>query len=151
MQYPLWKEESVPDLFANEDEDFDMLKDRNYEILDDNEVQPQQLTYQQQARQKEEAEISKINFENFLIRQQMEEEEQMQQNGIEESKDGYRPRGFNSDEVDDGRPDVNSVCSISPSKKSRGGKRVGKEYVKNVFSINTSYCRTEIELIQHVI
>ena len=42
--------------------------------------------------------------------------------------------------------------SVSPNKKSRGGKRnAGKEYLKNVFSINTSYCRTEVELIQHVI
>ena len=38
--------------------------------------------------------------------------------------------------------------SVSPNKKSRGGKRnAGKEYLKNVFSINTSYCRTEVELI----
>lgn len=32
MQYPLWKEESIPDLI-NHDEDFDLLKERNYETL----------------------------------------------------------------------------------------------------------------------
>ena len=32
MQYPLWKEESIPDLI-NDDEDFELLKERNYETL----------------------------------------------------------------------------------------------------------------------
>lgn len=32
MQYPLWKEESIPDLI-NDDEDIDLLKERNYETL----------------------------------------------------------------------------------------------------------------------
>lgn len=32
MQYPLWKEESIPDLI-NDDEDIELLKDRNYETL----------------------------------------------------------------------------------------------------------------------
>ena len=32
MQYPLWKEESIPDLF-NDDDDLDLLKDRNYDTL----------------------------------------------------------------------------------------------------------------------
>ena len=52
-----------------------MLKARNYETLDDYELQQQQLTWEQQARQREEAEIANINFESFLIRQQLEEEE----------------------------------------------------------------------------
>ena len=76
MMYPLWKEAVIPDLiFGNEDEDFEMLKARNYETLDDYELQQQQLTWEQQARQREEAEIANINFESFLIRQQLEEEE----------------------------------------------------------------------------
>ena len=79
MQYPLWKEEEIPDLISGfEDEDFELLKDRNYDILDDSELTENQMSYHQQARQKEEAAIAEINFENFLIRQQMEEEEQMQ-------------------------------------------------------------------------
>ena len=46
MQYPLWKEEFIPDLiFGNEDEDFELLKARNYETLDDYEVQQQQLNW----------------------------------------------------------------------------------------------------------
>ena len=32
MQYPIWKEESIPDLI-NDDEDFLLLKERNYETL----------------------------------------------------------------------------------------------------------------------
>ena len=32
MQYPLWKEESIPNLFDDE-EDFDLLKERHYETL----------------------------------------------------------------------------------------------------------------------
>ena len=43
MQYPLWKEESIPDLI-NDDEDFcELLKERNYEtLLDyDNTDEPQ--------------------------------------------------------------------------------------------------------------
>lgn len=32
MQYPIWKEESIPDMI-NDDEDFDLLKERNYETL----------------------------------------------------------------------------------------------------------------------
>ena len=46
MQYPLWKEEVIPDLiFGNEDEDFELLKARNYETLDDYELQQQQLNW----------------------------------------------------------------------------------------------------------
>jgi len=41
--------------------------------------------------------------------------------------------------------------SASPSKRKKRGKRPGKEYLKQVFSVNTSYCRSEIELIQFVI
>ena len=49
MQYPLWKEESIPDLI-NDDEDFDLLKERNYETLleYDNIDEPQ--SHQQKAR-----------------------------------------------------------------------------------------------------
>lgn len=40
MMYPLWKEEVIPDLiFGNEEEDFEMLAARNYETLDDYELQ----------------------------------------------------------------------------------------------------------------
>jgi len=36
MQYPLWKEESIPDLI-NDDEDMELLEKRNDEnFLDDN-------------------------------------------------------------------------------------------------------------------
>ena len=36
MQYPLWKEESIPDLI-NDDEDMELLEKRNDEMfLDDN-------------------------------------------------------------------------------------------------------------------
>ena len=68
-----FKEEEVPQLvFSNEDEDFELLKQRNYETLLDYDV-PEPQTYWQQAREREEAEIAKINFENFLLRQQEEE------------------------------------------------------------------------------
>ena len=67
MQYPLWKEESIPDLF-NDDDDIDLLRDRNYETLleYDNETEPP--SHHQKNRQREEAEISKFNFESYLIR-----------------------------------------------------------------------------------
>ena len=82
MQYPLWEEEAVPELIlGNEEEDFEILKERNYETLLDYEQLDLQKSRQQQARQKEEAEIAKINFENFIIRQQLEEEEEMENNG----------------------------------------------------------------------
>jgi len=51
MQYPLWKEEEIPDLISGfEDEDFDMLKDRNYDILDEPELTHNQMSYHQQSR-----------------------------------------------------------------------------------------------------
>ena len=47
MMYPLWKEEVIPDLiFGNEDEDFELLKARNYETLDDYELQQNQQTWE---------------------------------------------------------------------------------------------------------
>ena len=67
MQFPLWKEESIPDLI-NHDEDFDLLKERNYETLLEYNGSDEPLSYQQKTRQKEEAEIAKINFESFLLR-----------------------------------------------------------------------------------
>ena len=81
----------------------------------------------------------------------------MQQNGYEETKGGtfsYQQQyGFGRDSVEEAsRPETMMSVSPDKAKQSRGGKRkAGKEYIKNVFSINTSYCRTEIELIQHVI
>jgi hypothetical protein len=67
MQYPLWKEESIPDLI-NDEEDMELLKKRNYETLLEYDNYDEQQSYQQQARKKEEAEIAKFNFENYLIR-----------------------------------------------------------------------------------
>jgi len=32
MQFPLWKEESIPNIF-DDDDDMDLLKDRNYETF----------------------------------------------------------------------------------------------------------------------
>ena len=110
MQYPLWKEESIPDLF-NDDDDIDLLRDRNYELPEyDNETEPQ--SHQQKARQREEAEIAKFNFESYLIRQQIEEEEeQMRQTGGEEMKSS-RPAACqdydDSDDSDDGRANTAS-------------------------------------------
>ena len=57
------------------------MASRNYDTLLDYDNDEEKLSYQQQTRQREEAEIAKINFENYLIRQQLEEEEQMRQNG----------------------------------------------------------------------
>ena len=66
--YPLWKDESVPDLI-NDDEDFsNLLAERNFETLLDYGSPDEPPSYQQQARQREEAEIAKFNFENYLIR-----------------------------------------------------------------------------------
>ena len=84
MQYPIWKEEEIPDLI-NDDEDFALLKERNYEtLLDYDGDEPQSL--QQQACIREEAAIANINFETFLIRQQLEEEEEKMQDYMEEMK-----------------------------------------------------------------
>ena len=89
MQYPLWKEESIPDLF-NDDDDIELLKDRNYETLLEYDNLDEKQSYWQQARQREEAEIAKINFENFILRQQLEEEEEMRNHGPgEESKSSW--------------------------------------------------------------
>jgi len=52
------------------------LEQRNYETLLDYDTERHE-TYWDQVRKKEEEEISKINFESFLIRQQEEEDELM--------------------------------------------------------------------------
>lgn len=49
---------------------------------------------------------------------------------------------YDSDDSDHGR-------SGTANKVKR--KRLGRDYVKNAFTINTSYCRTELETIQHII
>jgi len=100
MQYPLWKEESIPDLYHNDD-DIELLKDRNYETLLEYDNLDEKQSYWQQARQREEAEIAKINYENFLIRQQLEEEEEMRRaSGIEESK-ASQPVGCDESDASD--------------------------------------------------
>lgn len=144
-----FKEEFVPNLiFGSEDEDFDLLKQRNYETLLDYDT-PEPQSYWQQVRQKEEAEIAKINFESFLQRQEEEGEMGMthgaggfygQQTTEAKRKDST---DFDSEQIAQSAQGERPA-SISPSKRKR---RPGKEYLKNVFSINTSYCRSEIELI----
>lgn len=46
MQYPLWKEESIPDLF-HDDDDIELLKDRNYETLLEYDTYDEKQSYQQ--------------------------------------------------------------------------------------------------------
>ena len=46
QQYPLWKEESIPDLI-NDDEDINLLADRNYETLLDYGGPDEPQSYQQ--------------------------------------------------------------------------------------------------------
>ena len=100
MEFPLWKEEAIPDLLCDE-QDIELVANRGQDIViefDDDD----KLTYQQKARLREEEEISKINFENYLIRQQLEEEEQMRQNGeYEESKSDLDDYGDNDDYEND--------------------------------------------------
>ena len=44
MQYPLWKEENVPDLLCDE-EDIEIMKERCYEGLLDYDESEERLTY----------------------------------------------------------------------------------------------------------
>ncbi len=46
MQYPLWKEESIPDLI-NDDDDIELLQKRNYETLLEYDNYDEQQSYQQ--------------------------------------------------------------------------------------------------------
>ena len=77
MHYPLWKEERIPDL-VNDDEDFsNLLAERNFETLLEYGNPDEPISQQQQARRREEAEIAKFNYENYLLRQaELEEEEE---------------------------------------------------------------------------
>ena len=45
MEFPLWKEESVPDLI-NDDEDINLLAERNYETLLDYDGCDEPMSYQ---------------------------------------------------------------------------------------------------------
>ena len=59
----------------------------------------------------------------------------------------YSPDADNSTEED-------SKEMANSEEKRPGSKRKamrGKDYLKSVFAINTSMCRSELELIQHVI
>lgn len=129
------------------------MASRNYDTLLDYDNDEEKLSYQQQTRQREEAEIAKINFENYLIRQQLEEEEQMRQNGeYEETKTDY---DYGNEDERQSAGTIQemgqTVASLgSPDKrksKSRARKRAGKEYLKNMFCVNTSYCRHETETL----
>jgi len=110
MHYPLWKEESIPDLI-NDDEDIELLKDRNYETLLEYDIIDEPQSNQQKARQREEAEIAKFNFENYLIRQQLEEEEEQMRNlittggGGEEMKSSRPAACLDYDDSDDSDDD----------------------------------------------
>ena len=73
MEFPLWKEEAIPDLLCDE-QDIELVANRDHDIVLEIE-EDDKLTYQQKTRLREEEEIAKINFETYLIRQQLEEEE----------------------------------------------------------------------------
>ena len=87
MHYPLWKEERIPDL-VNDDEDFsNLLAERNFETLLEYGNPDEPMSQQQQARRREEAEIAKFNYENYLLRQaELEEEEERMRQEKEETK-----------------------------------------------------------------
>ena len=74
MEFPLWKEEAIPDLLCDE-QDIELVANRDHDNLIEFNDDDDKMTYQQKARLREEEEIAKINFENYLIRQQLEEEE----------------------------------------------------------------------------
>jgi hypothetical protein len=61
-------------LFAGDDEDFELLKERNYETLLDYDIPDTVPSYVKLARQREEEEMAKINFQNCWMRMKEEEE-----------------------------------------------------------------------------
>ena len=77
----------------------------------------------------------------------------MHQNG-EENKSTMPAESRNYDESDDSADDAR-VQSSAVSKRngvSRAKKkRLGRDYVRNAFTVNTSYCRSEVETIQLII
>lgn len=76
----------------------------------------------------------------------------MMQNNIEETKYAG-PATYNdydSSGSDDGRANTTSASKRNVTSKGQR-KRLGRDYVKNAFTINTTYCRTELETIQHII
>lgn len=60
----------APSLEDSPTADIDMLAERNFECLLENDAEKEEkLNFWQQARIREEEEILKINFEEYLIRQ----------------------------------------------------------------------------------
>lgn len=148
MQFPLWKEESIPNIF-DDDDDMDLLKDRNYETFLEYDNGDEKQSYQQQARQREEAEIAKFNFESYLVRQQIEEEEESRRNEFEEEKFTRPAHLAQADsDYDDDYDNTNSKKNRSLM-SGKGKKR--REALRNAFTVNVSYCRSEIETIQAMI
>ena len=64
-----------------------------------------------------------------------------------------RPADYLYDDSDDS-DDRNTTSAAQQKRSGTGkGKRMarGREYVKNAFTINTSYCRHEVETLQLII
>jgi hypothetical protein len=70
----------APSLEESPEPEFDYLAERNFECLLEYDAEKEEkLNFWQQARLREEEEIKKINFEEYLIRQaEIEAEEQHQ-------------------------------------------------------------------------
>ena len=86
-----------------------------------------------------------FNFENYILRQQEEEEKANQANSDEEYDE--EAGSAESEAANEYGSDASEEVVKQPT--TAGGK---KKKIKNgAFAINTSYCRSELELLQHVI
>ena len=115
----------VPSFDDSPTADIDILAERNFECLMEYDAEKEEkLNFWQQARLREEEEIKKINFEEYLIRQAEIEAEELQ---------------------DQQENTHTSYSGVTDRPKSAKKKK------KDVFSINTQYCRSELETVQYVI
>ena len=136
---PPTPQEHSPTAFVIGDgiEDFEILKMRNYEILED--YDNGDIDYAREQRLREEEEIAKFNFESFLQRQR--EELENMDNSEYGNDDGYGSQsdGSNKEDTDAQR--------AARGGGSRGVGKKRKKYMKECFALNTHYCRSELETI----
>lgn len=97
-----------------------------------------------------------FNFEHYLKRQREEEIKELRK--LEAGKSGSEGEGYDEEEasgeeadeqIEYGSEEEVKPTAITPQLTTTGGKK--KKIKGGAFAVNTSYCKSELELLQHVI
>ena len=128
-----------------EKETFDILKGRGYETLEEYGEKQSKKVQEYELHQQNNA--FEFNFESYIKRQEEEYggEEDVQSSGAKsDPKPDEEVSEEYAEEYDDEDDSPSKKIISAPSKNRRGG---GMKHDPDTFVINTSYCRSELELL----